>query len=249
MKISMSGHSKWSTIKRKKAVTDAKRGAVFTKLARAITVAARQGGGDPALNVSLRLEIEKARQANMPKDNIDRAVKRGTGELEGAILEEKTYEGYGPEGVAIVIKTVTDNSNRTVADIRKIFTQHGGSLGESGSVLWMFEARGILRMPIPDAKSRDDIELVAIDKGAEDIKEEDDQLVISANPKNLTAIKEALDDIPDKEIAMSETSVELIAKNEITISDESVLDKLEKLFEALDDLDDVQEVFSNHRPE
>lgn len=242
----MSGHSKWSTIKRKKAATDAKRGAIFTKLARAITVAARQGGGDPAMNVSLRLAVDKARQANMPKENIERAIKRGTGELEGATLEENAYEGYGPAGVAIVVKTVTDNRNRTVADLRKIFSQYGGSLGASGSVMWMFEAKGVLRLPLPTGTARDDIELVAIDKGADDIHEEDGQLVISANPKDLTTIRAALNDIPDQELSMAETAVELRATNKMDLEDPD-LEKLEKLLEALDESDDVQEIYTNHQ--
>lgn len=241
----MSGHSKWATIKNQKASTDAKRGAMFTKLARNITVAARDKGGDPEMNAALRSAIDKAKEFNMPKDNIERAIKRGTGELEGANIEEITYEAFGPEGVALIIKCITDNRNRTVANIRHILTKHGGSLGEANTVIWMFEEKGVLRFSKDQFKekniSRDEFELSIIDAGAEDIKDEEAETVIYANAKDLHKIKGAVE---EKNISVESAELEWIAKNEVAVNEESK-EKTGRLFEALGNDEDAQEVYSN----
>ena len=189
----MSGHSKWTQIKRQKGVQDSKRGAVFTKLASAITVATRQGGGDPEANFKLRVAIDKARAVNMPKDNIERAINRGTGAGgDGNQLEEVLYEGYGPGRVAVVIKTITDNKNRTSSNLRHLLEKYGGSLGKTGTVLWQFEKRGVIRVPL-NGRSAEDLEMLLIDLGAQDLIEEDGGLTVLTAPKDLQQIKEGLD--------------------------------------------------------
>src|ERR1700758_3683591 len=186
----MAGHSKWKQIKRKKAVTDARRGATFTKLIREITIAARQGGGDPAGNARVRTAIEAARAENMPAENIDRAIKKGTGELEGVTYEEVTYEGYGPGGAALLIQATTDNANRTVAEIRNVFGKHGGNLGATNAVAWMFDRKGQI---VVDGKASEDATMeVALDAGAEDMQREGDIYVITTPPAQLHAIDLAL---------------------------------------------------------
>ena len=186
----MSGHSKWATIKRAKAATDAKRGAVFTKLSNIITVAAREKGGDIETNFGLRMAIEKAKQANMPKDNIEKSIKRGTGELEGGQIEELIYEGFGPEKSQFIIKSLTDNKNRSAASIRHLFTKYGGSLG---SVLWNFEQRGVVRVTAPNLKISE-LEMDLIENGAQDIIEEDEGIIIYTNTEDLQKLKKYLDE-------------------------------------------------------
>ncbi|RUM88407.1 MAG: YebC/PmpR family DNA-binding transcriptional regulator, partial [Thermovibrio sp.] len=180
----MAGHSKWANIRHKKAAQDAKRGKIFTKLAREITVAAREGGGDPEKNPRLRAAIEKARKFNMPKENIERAIKRGTGEIAGESYEEVTYEGYGPGGVAIIVKCLTDNRNRTAAEVRHAFSKHGGNLGTSGCVSWMFERKGVISIPAENY-DEDTVMMAAIEAGAEDVVREDNKFIVYTNPSDL----------------------------------------------------------------
>jgi YebC/PmpR family DNA-binding regulatory protein len=239
----MSGHSKWSTIKRKKGAADAKRGQVFTKMAKMITAVAKQGGGDPETNFKLRLAIDKAKSVNMPADNIKRAVKRGTGELtDGMQIEEMVYEAYGPGGVALMIEVVTDNKNRTLSEIKHILSENNGRLGEAGSVKWMFESKGVVRMPIPPKEEREKIELAAIDAGAADIQEEDGSLVIYTNTNQFVNVKRAVESMGVK---FDSAELELTPANPLEIEDEGTLRKVEKLMEALDEQEDVNEIYSN----
>lgn len=239
----MSGHSKWSTIKRKKGVADQKRGKIFSKISKIITIAARDGGGDPSSNFKLRLAMDKARSVNMPQDNIERAIKKGTGELAGGSqIENVTYEAYGPGGIAIMIDTITDNKNRTVSELKKILSDHEGKLGGSGSVSWMFERKGVIRISEFNMENRENIELLAIENDASDIKEEEKNLVINITPERLTNLK----DILDKEgIKVDSAEVELITKNPVKIEDKGILGKIEKLMEVLDEHEDVNEIYSN----
>lgn len=236
----MSGHSKWATIKRKKGAADAKRGQLFTKIGRELTMAARRGGGDPDANINLRLIIQKARAANMPKENIERAIKRGTGELEGATLEEAMYEGYGPHGSALMIQALTDNRNRTVAELRATLSRHGGRLAEAGAVAWMFDYRGVISL---DAKGRDPDELALeiIDLGAEDVKVEDHSLEVYTAPNDLHKVQQALD---AKQIAYESAELQMVPKNEVELPAEEAAATV-KLIEILEELDDVQNVFTN----
>lgn len=236
----MSGHSKWAGIKHQKAANDAKRGNVFTKLANTITVSAKQAGGDPTMNASLRLAIEKARAANMPKDNIERAVKRGTGELGGAVVEELLYEGYGPANTAILVESLTDNRNRSSADIRTIFTKHGGRLAESGSVAYQFSQKGVIRLEIPAAKAEDFEEMV-IESGAEDYQLTDDIAVVYTSNAQLHQIKEKLE--KDGFLADS-VKMEWVPNLPTVIPDEE-MEKLVRLLDALDENDDVTNVYTN----
>lgn len=239
----MSGHSRWSKLKHSKGATDAKKGAMFTRLGHLITIAAREGGGDPEANFKLRIAIEKAKKANLPKDNIKRAVKRGTGELAGERIEQINYEAFGPEKTAIVIECLTDNKNRTVSSLRRIFNKYGGSLAGQNSVLWMFERKGIIR--IADYQSKisnlDDYQLQAIDLGAEDIKIEDDELAIYTKPEDLEKIKQGLEK-QDTDIDYAE--VEWFAKDSIKISDKAQK-KIDSIFKELDDNPDVNDYYSN----
>jgi YebC/PmpR family DNA-binding regulatory protein len=237
----MSGHSKWSSIKHKKAATDAKRGQMFTKLARAITIAAREGGGDPEANYTLAAAIEKARGYSMPKDNIQRAIDRGTGEGDaGAAIERATYEGYGPAGVAVLVEALTDNRNRTSAEVRHAFDKHGGSLGEPGSVAWQFESKGVI---IVDGQrySEDDL-IAAIDAGAEDVVADGDSLKVLSAAENLAAVRSALAD-SGVEIESAELAMEPKAVVEVT--EESEARALVRLMDTLDDHDDVDSVHAN----
>ncbi|MCL4371522.1 MAG: YebC/PmpR family DNA-binding transcriptional regulator [Chloroflexi bacterium] len=236
----MSGHSKWSQIKRQKGVADSKRGQLFTKLGREITIAARDGGGDPNANFRLRLAVQHARESNMPMDNIDRAIKRGIGGGEGAALEEITYEGYGVGGAAIMVEAMTDNRNRAAADVRSLFTRHGGSLGESGCVSWLFDSRGVITIE-PGKQDPDDLALMAIDAGAEDVQIEDGSVEVYTEPADLDTVRQALESrkvtITNAEVSMiPTTTLELDAKSTITVM---------KLMERLEELDDVQRVYSN----
>ena len=241
----MSGHSKWATIRRKKGALDAKRGKLFTKLIKELTIAAREGGGDPAGNPRLRLAIDNAKAANMPADNIDRAIKKATGELEGITISELTYEGYGPGGIALLVEVATDNKNRTVAEVRHIFSKHSGNMGESGSVAWMFEKKGIITLPKQDKSEddilEDDILEVVLNAGAEDMRTEDEYFEIQTDVESFESVRKAL---ADKNLSMENASLQWIAKNTVTISGENA-EKMMKLIEGLEDCDDVQNVYSN----
>lgn len=236
----MSGHSKWASIKHKKAVTDARRGQLFTKLARAITIAAREGGGDPAANYTLAAAVEKARGYSMPKENIQRAIDRGTG-AGGADeqIERVVYEGYGPGGAAILVEALTDNRNRTGADVRHLFDKHGGSLGEPGSVAWVFDKRGVVLVD-GDRYSEDDL-IAAIDAGADDVSVDGDVLKVTSEPGRLADVREALEgagvEVNSAELAMEPKSVVQVRDGEAG--------RLLRLVEGLDDLDDVEAVHAN----
>jgi YebC/PmpR family DNA-binding regulatory protein len=236
----VAGHSKWAQIKRKKAINDNKRGQHFTRLIREITVAARSGGGDPGMNPRLRLAIDTAKAANMPAENIDRAIKKGTGELEGVDYQEISYEGYGPGGVAIYIETLTDNPNRTVSDIRYVLSRNDGTMGTSGSVAWQFERKGQIYV---DANRYDeDTTLLAVlDAGAEDLRREDDIYVVTTE---LTAFNAVQEDLRAVGIVFEEAELTMVAKNTVDVTG-SDAQKLIRLLDALDDLDDVQKVHSN----
>jgi YebC/PmpR family DNA-binding regulatory protein len=236
----MAGHSKWKQIKRKKAVTDQRRGAAFTKLIREITIAARQGGGDPAGNARLRTAIEAARAENMPFDNIDRAVKKGTGELEGVQYEEVTYEGYGPGGAAIIIEATSDNPNRTVAEIRHLFTRFGGNLGATNSVGWMFDRKAQIAV---DARQADEDLLleVALDAGADDVVRDGDSLLITAPPGQLHAVQDRL---KAKKIPVQSAEIAMLPKSSVKVDGKDAASLL-KLIEGLEEMDDVAKVHSN----
>ncbi len=238
----MAGHSKWHNIRNKKAKMDAKRGQIFTKLIREITVAARQGGGDPEFNPRLRIAIEKAKQANMPAENIERAIKRGTGELEGVTYEEVSYEGYGPEGVAIIVEALTDNRNRTTSEVRHIFSKHGGNLGSSGCVSFLFEDKGIILVPKSDYEEEEIFEK-AIEAGAEDMLTEDSEFYeIRTAPQDLYSVKEALE---SQGVKIEKAELTKIPSTEVKIEDQNTAEKLMKLLDALEENDDVQKVYSN----
>ena len=236
----MSGHSKWSTIKRKKAATDAKRGQLFTRIAREITVAAREGGGDTDVNFRLRLVIDNAKQANMPKDNIERAIKRGTGELKGEALEEVLYEGYAPNGIALLLDTLTDNRNRAVADIRRILNRYGGKMAQSGAVRYLFEQQGFIVAEVGDVDPEESA-LLAIDEGATDVNIEDNTLEVHTETKDFQKVKEALE---EQGIAFSTAELIMtpLAMTELTEGDAF---KVMRIIEMLEELDDVQQVYTN----
>ena len=236
----MSGHSKWATIKRKKAAIDAKRGKIFTKLIKEITIAARHGGGDPAGNPRLRLAVDNAKAQNMPQDNIDRAIKKATGELEGVTYHELTYEGYGPAGVAVLVEVATDNKNRTVAEVRHLFSKNGGSLGEGGSVSWMFDRKGIITLP-NQGKTEDDIMDIIIEAGADDLQTEEDFFEISTAIESFETVRKA---VAEKGLEIENASLQWVAKNLIEVKGEDA-EKVIKLIESLEDIDDVQNVYSN----
>jgi len=236
----MSGHNKWSSIKHKKAATDAKRGKIFTKLIKEITVAARSGGGDESANPRLRSAIQAAKSENMPKENIERAIKKGTGELEGVSYEESIYEGYGPGGAAVLVESLTDNKNRTVADIRSIFGKNGGSLGENGCVAWMFDKKGYLAI---ERKSVDEEKLmeIALEAGAEDIREEDGTFEIITPPGDFEAVKEAIE---NASIPYIDAEVTMLPQNTTNLAGREA-EQMLRLMELLDDCDDVQKVYTN----
>jgi YebC/PmpR family DNA-binding regulatory protein len=236
----MSGHSKWSQIKRQKGANDAKRGAVFTKVGREITIAAREGGGDPDANYRLRLAMEKARAVNMPADNIKRAIEKAAGGAGAEQYEEITYEGYGPGGVAILVEAATDNRNRTAADVRAMFTKNGGSLAGAGAVAWQFEPRGVVAVS-RNGKDADDIALVAIDAGAEDVDTESDPIEVITDPGQLESLRVALEGAG---VAVESAEVTMSPKTPIEV-DENVARQNLRLIEALEDLDDVQRVSAN----
>lgn len=238
----MAGHSKWHNIRHKKAKMDAKRGQIFTKLIREITVAAREGGGDPEFNPRLRMAIEKAKQHNMPAENIERAIKKGIGELEGVTYEEVSYEGYGPEGVAIIVECLTDNRNRTTGEIRHIFSKHGGNLGTSGCVSFMFEDKGIILVS-KEGLDEETIFEKAIEAGAEDVIMDDENYYeIRTAPTDLYSVKENL----EKEgLKVEKAELTKIPTTTVEVKSQETAEKLMKLLEALEDQDDVQKVYSN----
>jgi len=238
----MSGHSKWSTIKRKKAKVDSARGKVFTRIAKEIIAAARQGGGDPEANLRLKNAIAKAKEVNIPNDNIQRAIKRGTGELGGANFEELTYEGYGPGGVAVMLDIMTDNRNRTAGELRHLFSKYGGNLGETGCVSWMFDTRGVLIVDKTDLKvDSDEFLLTALDAGAFDVKEEDDTFEIITEPDALDQVTETL---AVEGVKISDSEVTKIPQTTVMLTG-SQQEQMLKLMDILEDHDDVQEVFAN----
>ena len=235
----MAGHNKWSKVKHIKAKQDAIKGKLFTKAVRDIMVAAKNGGGDPEQNAALRLAIEKAKEVSMPQANIQRAIDKATGNLEGVVYEEIIYEGYGPGGVAIMVEVMTDNRNRTVANIRHAFTKNGGNLGTSGSVAWMFEKKGIISVNRDERE--EEVMEVAMEYGAEDIKEFDEVLVIESAPEDFNSILEAISGLG---VEILESNIDYIATNEIDVDDETA-EKVEKLIDTLEDDDDVQNVIHN----
>ncbi|MBW2054844.1 MAG: YebC/PmpR family DNA-binding transcriptional regulator, partial [Deltaproteobacteria bacterium] len=236
----MSGHSKWSSIKHKKGATDAKRGKIFTKLIKEITVAARFGGGDPAANPRLRTAIQAAKSENMPKDNIERAIKKGTGELEGVNYEESIYEGYGPGGAAIFIESLTDNKNRAVADIRHILNKAGGNLGSNGCVAWIFEKKGYIVVE-NDAVEEDTLMEVAIDAGAEDVREDDSNYEIITEPKDFEAVKAAIE---EQSLPYIAAEITMLPQSTVNLQGNEA-EQMVKLMETLEDCDDVQKVYTN----
>ncbi|MDR3629861.1 MAG: YebC/PmpR family DNA-binding transcriptional regulator [Desulfocapsaceae bacterium] len=237
----MSGHSKWSTIKRKKGAIDAKRGKIFTRLIKEITVAARSGGGDPDGNPRLRSAIITAKTENMPKENIARAIKKGTGEIAGEIYEEILYEGYGPGGVAVLVECMTDNRNRTVADIRHYFAKSNGNLGESGCVAWMFDKKGQILVDKKGLTEEEVMEL-ALEAGAEDVVEEENEFQVFTTPESFDEVREVLEKAGVKTL---EASVSRIPKNTVEVTEEKPAKALLKLLESLEDHDDVQNVHAN----
>jgi YebC/PmpR family DNA-binding regulatory protein len=236
----MSGHSKWATIRHKKGAQDAKRGKVFTKLIKEITVAARMGGGDMETNPRLRQAVVKAKSENMPKENIDRAIKKGTGELEGVDYVEMAYEGYGPGGVAIMVEALTDNKNRTAADVRSIFSKHGGNLGENGCVSYLFTRKGVIAYPT-EKYSEDEILEQALEAGAEDVSTEGDQIEVTCAPDDFENLLQAMQNAGFEE---SSASISKIPEATISLDPEGTRKSL-KLIELLDDHDDIQEVSTN----
>jgi len=236
----MSGHSKWSKIKRQKGVVDAKRGQLFTKLAREISVAVRQGGADTEANFKLRLIMQKARDNNMPLENIDRAIKRASGGTDGAALSEVTYEGYGPGGSAILAQALTDNKNRTLSEMRNILSRGGGNLGESGSVTWLFESRGVIIID-GTKENAEEVALFAIDAGAEDVKIEGTTLEVNTKPQDLEAVRKALE---MKKVPISSSELSMVPKTMVKLDEKSALQAL-RLLDKLEELDEVQHVYTN----
>jgi YebC/PmpR family DNA-binding regulatory protein len=236
----LSGHSKWSTIKRKKGAADAKRGQVFTKLGKEIALAAREGGPDPDANFRLRLVMDKAKAANMPKDNIERAIRRGAGLEKGDALEEVTYEGYGPHGVAFLVEVVTDNRNRSVADIRRWFNKLGGSMAEAGSVAWQFESKGYLALERDDLNAEEVFE-VAVEWGADDVVIGDDLIEIYTEPDDFHTVREALE---KRGMALDTAELTMVPKTTITLDEKQAFQNM-NLISSLEDLDDVQQVYTN----
>jgi YebC/PmpR family DNA-binding regulatory protein len=236
----MSGHSKWATIKHKKGAQDKARGKLFAKLIRQVEVAAREGGGDPDANPTLRTMFQKARDASVPTDTIERAIKRGTGELEGVRYEQVSYEGYAPCGVAVIVECLTDNRNRTGADVRSIFSKNGGSTAEPGAVAWQFERKGV--MQVPKAVSEDDLMLVALDAGAEDIKDAGDSWEVTTAPGDLPAVRASLDDAG---IRHDSAELTMMPTNVVPLDNEVDAKRVLRVIDLLEDLDDAQNVYAN----
>ena len=238
----MSGHSKWASIKHKKKATDAKRGKEFTKLSRAIIVAVRDGGPDPAANLALQNAIEKARQASMPKDNIERAIARASGEgADAAAYENVSYEGYGPGGIAVYVEALTDNRNRTASDVRHIFSKHDGNLGESGSVAWLFERKGVV-LVAEDSVDEDELLLAAAEAGAEDVERDGTSFRVICPPEELASVRQALEEAGHP---VEDAQSTMLPKTTVDVEDEAVARKIVRLMDALDDNDDVQDVYAN----
>lgn len=235
----MCGHNKWSQIKRQKGLNDSKKAKAFSRISKMITIAAKNGG-DVETNPSLKIAVDKAKQVNMPADNIKRAIQKGTGELAGGVIEEVLFEAYGPEGVALMIEATTDNNNRTVSEVKHILSSNGGRLGESGSVQWMFDRFGYLEIPKDEKTDIESVELAAIEAGAEDVSVLDLIVVVYVKPEDLFLVKENLE---KNGVVVSETGFEWKAKNKVSVSDE-VSSRIEAIFDALDEQDDVNEVYS-----
>lgn len=237
----MAGHSHWAGIKHKKAANDAKRGKVWSKIARMIIVAAKSGGGDPSANLSLRYAIDKAKAANMPKDTIEKAIKKGTGELEGVNFEEALYEGYGPNGVAIMVEALTDNRNRTAPEIKRLFERHGGSLGTGGCVNWMFSKKGLVTVSVANV-NEDQLMEIALSAGADDMQKVGEVFEITCEPG---AYEELTKTLKEKEIATEVAEISMVPQNTIDINDEQTAQKIISLMEAFEDHDDVQNTYAN----
>jgi YebC/PmpR family DNA-binding regulatory protein len=238
----VSGHSKWSSIKHKKGAADAKRGKLFSKLARAIIVAAREGGPDPANNLALQNAIEKARSYSMPKENIERAIAKGAGEGgDGAAYETVVYEGYGPEGVAVLVEALTDNRNRTASEVRHAFTRYGGSLGTTGAVAWQFERRGVVLVPAAGV-DEDELLLAAADAGADDVEPDGDVFQVTSPPERLAAVREAIEAAG---FPVESAELSMVPKTTVPVADQSAARSVMRLIEALEDNDDVQDVYAN----
>jgi len=237
----MSGHSKWHNIRLRKGKQDAVRSKLFTKIAREIIVAAKEGGGNADSNLRLKLAIQKARENSMPADNIKRAIQRGTGEVDGANYDEITYEGYGPGGVAVLVACLTDNRNRTVAELRNIFTKCGGNLGESGCVAWMFEQTGLIQIP-GDKADEDSVMMATMDAGAEDIRVEGDTIEVLCRPVDLSSVRDA---VTAADIEFASAEVTMLPNSTVRIEDSKEASQILRLLDALDDIDDVQQVYAN----
>jgi YebC/PmpR family DNA-binding regulatory protein len=238
----VSGHSKWSSIKHKKGAADARRGQLFSKLSRAIIVAAKEGGPDPSGNLALQNAIEKARSYSMPKDNIERAIAKGSGsDAEAASFETVVYEGYGPEGVAVLVEALTDNRNRTASDVRHAFTKHGGNLGTTGAVAWQFERRGVVLVPAGGA-DEESVLMAAAEGGADDVELDGSSFVVTSAPESLSAVRQALE---DGGFTVESVELAMVPKTTVAVSDESVARRIVKLVEGLEDTEDVQDVYAN----
>jgi YebC/PmpR family DNA-binding regulatory protein len=238
----LSGHSKWSSIKHKKGAADAKRGKLFSKLSRAIIVAAKEGGGDPANNLALQNAIEKARSYSMPKDNIDRAIAKGSGaDADADAFETIVYEGYGPEGVAVIVEALTDNRNRTAADVRHMFAKHGGNLGATGAVAWQFDRRGVVVVPA-DGVDEEELLLVAADGGADDIEQDGDVFQVTSAPESLSAVRAAIEGAG---FTVDSAELMLVPKTTVAVEDEAKARQVMRLIDGLEDNDDVQDVYAN----
>jgi YebC/PmpR family DNA-binding regulatory protein len=238
----MSGHSKWSSIKHKKGAADARRGKLFSKLSRAIIVAAREGGPDPAANLALQNAVEKARSYSMPKENIERAIQRGAGTGSDAeAFEQVVYEGYGPNGVALLVEALTDNRNRTASDVRHVFSKNDGNLGASGAVAWLFERRGLILVNA-DGVDEDELTLVAAEGGADDVSRDGSTLQVVASPEALSSVREALENAG---IQVESAELTMVPKTTVTVEDEAAAKKTLRMIDALEELDDVQEVYAN----
>jgi YebC/PmpR family DNA-binding regulatory protein len=238
----VSGHSKWSSIKHKKGAADAKRGQLFSKLSRAIIVAAKEGGPDPSGNLALQNAIEKARSYSMPKDNIERAIARGSGaDAEAASFETVVYEGYGPEGVAVLVEALTDNRNRTASEVRHAFTKHGGNLGTTGAVAWQFERRGVVLVPAGGA-DEESVLVAAAEGGADDVELDGSSFVVTSAPESLAAVRQALE---DSGFTVESVELAMVPKTTVAVSDDSVARRIVKLVEGLEETEDVQDVYAN----
>jgi YebC/PmpR family DNA-binding regulatory protein len=238
----LSGHSKWSSIKHKKGAADAKRGQLFSKLSKAIIVAAKHGGADPANNLALQNAIEKARSYSMPRDNIDRAIAKGSGaDADADAFESIMYEGYGPEGVAVIVEALTDNRNRTAADVRHLFAKHGGNLGTDGSVSWQFERRGVVVVP-SDGADEDELFLAAADGGADDIEQDGTVFQITSSPEQLAAVRTAVEEAG---FAVDSAELMLVPKTTVAVDDEAKARQVMRLIDALEENEDVQDVYAN----